>query len=221
MSTIARKGQIARLPHVIREEVNTRLLEGQSGSKILPWLNKLPEVIAILDADFDGLKIKAQNLSEWRKGGYEDWLQRRRRVDETKDLAMFSAELGKARGQSLSDGAAAIASGKLLTILEGLTSDDELDPDTFETLIRALSALRKGDHDALKIAQNKIRLKQFGEGIEMERKKFQRTTCELFIDWATTTKALDIAQGDAPREAKIESLGKLMFAELWDQEPKK
>lgn len=43
--TTARTGKIARLPVAIREEVNRRLLDGEPASKILPWLNGLPDLV--------------------------------------------------------------------------------------------------------------------------------------------------------------------------------
>jgi hypothetical protein len=68
-----RNGRIARLPRAIREELNQRLDEGQSGQSLVAWLNTLPEVISLADAEHDGKPLREQNLSEWRKGGYRDW----------------------------------------------------------------------------------------------------------------------------------------------------
>ena len=110
---MSRKGKIARLPLAIREELNQRLLEGQSGGKILPWLNARPEVQAILAEDFEGLRVNDNNLSEWRRGGYAEWIARRERLDSTRELARFAADitipsstpLVKAKSQSPSQSA--------------------------------------------------------------------------------------------------------------------
>src|SRR5262245_724088 len=120
---MSRKGKIARLPHAIREELNRRLLEGQAAGKLLPWLNGLPDVQAILGEDFEGLDVNDQNLSEWRKGGYAEWLRRRERLDHTRELSRLSVDLAKAGGGNLADGAAGILAGRLMDILEQL---DEL-----------------------------------------------------------------------------------------------
>src|SRR5262245_46069972 len=117
------KGKIGRLPLHIREEINRRLLEGQSGSKNLPWLNELDEVSAVLQEDFEGLLVNDENLSQWRKGGYAQWLRRRDQLDRTRELAAMSVKLAKAGGGNLAEGAAAILSGKVLDVLEKL---DEL-----------------------------------------------------------------------------------------------
>jgi hypothetical protein len=69
-----RTGKIARLPHQIRQQINTRLRDHQQAAPILKWLNALPEVKAIIKAEFDGHPITKQNLSEWRNGGFRDWL---------------------------------------------------------------------------------------------------------------------------------------------------
>jgi hypothetical protein len=73
----ARNGKIARLPEEIRRELNRRILNGQEGREILPWLNNQPTVRDILDRKFGGCNINRQNLSAWRTGGFRDWDLRR------------------------------------------------------------------------------------------------------------------------------------------------
>lgn len=68
-----RNGKIAQLPESIRSGLNIYLYLNHSGTKILNWLNKLPEVKAIIDRCFGGRLINRQNLSEWRNGGYKEW----------------------------------------------------------------------------------------------------------------------------------------------------
>lgn len=211
---MSRKGKIARLPLAIREELNRRLLEGQSGSKILPWLNELPEVKAALEEDFEGLAVRDQNLSEWRKGGFAEWLTRREKLDTTRELAQFAAELTKAGNGSLSDGAAAIAAGKLLEVLEGL-GDEKPTPETLDALTLALSRLRAGDHVAEKLRLTTLRLDQTAALLALEEKKFQRLTCEMFLKWREDERARNIADGPGTNEDKIEHLGQEMFGDLW------
>ena len=68
-----RTGKIARLPDSIRQQLNSRLLDAESGPALLDWLNSLPEVQTVLAAEFEGRAINPTNLSEWRNGGYRDW----------------------------------------------------------------------------------------------------------------------------------------------------
>ena len=54
---MTRKGKIARLPLSIREQINRRLQNGDESKQIAEWLNVLPEVIAVLAAEFDAQPI--------------------------------------------------------------------------------------------------------------------------------------------------------------------
>lgn len=51
--------------------------------------------------------------------------------------------------------------------------------------------------------------------LALDRDKFRRETCSLFLKWAEDRRALEIASGSAPNSAKIEALGQLMFGEDW------
>jgi len=90
-----RHGKIARLPYVVREEVNRRLRGGAEGKRVVVWLNTLPEVRAILDEVFGGGVIREQNLSEWRKGGYRDWLEGEERLEFTVRLGEEGAKVAE------------------------------------------------------------------------------------------------------------------------------
>jgi len=91
--TPTRISKIARLPHSVREELNQRLHNGEIGRTLLPWVNNLPETKKILAELFNSKPITHQNLSEWRRAGYEDWLMHQQRIawfenlgDEESDL---------------------------------------------------------------------------------------------------------------------------------------
>ena len=88
-----RRGKIARLPREIRQELNERLQEEEVATSLAEWLNGLPEVQAILKADFEGAPISEQNISEWRKGGYEEWVQRENALEVAVRLAQRAQEL--------------------------------------------------------------------------------------------------------------------------------
>jgi hypothetical protein len=69
-------GKIAHLPPAIQDQLNQRLEKGEEAKTILPWLNSLPEVQAVLQAQFEGLAINPQNLSDHRNRGFLDWQDR-------------------------------------------------------------------------------------------------------------------------------------------------
>ncbi len=81
-----RTGKIARLPHDIREQLNRRLNDGEQAHSILERLNSVPEVQAVLAASFDGRPLNKVNLTEWRHGGYRDWLVRQDALDFVEEL---------------------------------------------------------------------------------------------------------------------------------------
>lgn len=211
---MSRKGKIARLPEAIRTELNLRLLNGESGAKILPWLNELPETKAVLEEDFEGLRVTDQNLSEWRKGGFDEWQRRRERIADTKELANFARDITKAGG-SLSDGAAAIAAGKLLEILEGL-GDEKPDAETLDALTLALSRLRAGDHTAEKLRLTTLRLDQTAELLELEKAKFLSAAKDKLKAALENQQAQSILANTATdNTAKLNALGKVIFGDLW------
>ncbi|HEV7925331.1 MAG TPA: hypothetical protein VGR14_08255 [Verrucomicrobiae bacterium] len=70
----ARNGKVARLPLAVRLQLNERLRDGHSGALLLEWLNGLFEVQCVLERE-QASPITKQNLSEWRKGGFLEWLR--------------------------------------------------------------------------------------------------------------------------------------------------
>jgi hypothetical protein len=87
------KGKIGRLPATIRDQLNQRMFDGESASTLLPWLNALPVVQALLAARFSGEPVSEQNLSNWRAGGYVQWHKQRERRATVQELAGEDQEL--------------------------------------------------------------------------------------------------------------------------------
>src|ERR1035441_7493325 len=98
-NTMTRTGKIARLPRGIREQLTRRLEDGELGTQLVIWLNALPEAQAMLAGEFAGRAISEQNLSEWKRGGYRDWLARQEVLAQVHELAADAEELaGGAQG---------------------------------------------------------------------------------------------------------------------------
>src|ERR1039458_7412584 len=93
---MARNGKIARLPRNIRAQLNTRLQDGHDGKQIVQWLNSLPQVKEVLAQRFDGRPINEQNLSDWRQGGYEEWLAHEDILAQADELDANQEGLGDA-----------------------------------------------------------------------------------------------------------------------------
>ncbi len=91
---MTRLGKIARLPKKIRDRLNQQILDGVPGKDLVRWLNGMNEVVDILVEHFNATRVTEQNLSEWKQGGYLDWLKQqerrewvRRLSDEAEDVA--------------------------------------------------------------------------------------------------------------------------------------
>lgn len=84
---MTRNGKIARLPHSLREQLNTRLRNGEKYKRLLAWLNSLPEVRTLLAAEFARQPISQQNLTRWRLGGFDDWQTRQLALELPPNLA--------------------------------------------------------------------------------------------------------------------------------------
>src|ERR1700679_1421041 len=82
-----RNGKIARLPLEIRDLLNTRLADGEPGNRLVEWLNSNPAVMIVMAEQFAGRPITEQNISEWRTGGYEEWLTLHSFLDEARVLS--------------------------------------------------------------------------------------------------------------------------------------
>ena len=91
--------KISTLPREIRDQLNRRIDDGQNSAIILPWLNALPAVQEILAAEFDSKPVSRQNLADWRKGGFRDWVDRRDILELARLIASDNADLAKAAPQ--------------------------------------------------------------------------------------------------------------------------
>ena len=204
----ARKGKIARLPAKIREQVNLRLHDGQTGPPIIAWLHTLPEVLAVLDEHFHEEPITSQNLSEWRGGGYQDWIERRERVDNLRLLTEYALELAKAGG-SVSEGAAAVAGGKILEFLESA------DKQTIEGLSLSLAKLRDSEAKLLAARTAEANLARKDRQLDLDEQRFKRATAEMFLKLseAARQELCSIAAVDEPKKVKMPKMIQLLFGE--------
>jgi hypothetical protein len=205
-----RKGKIASLPLAIRTELNRRLDDGQRGPQLLAWLNTDESVLRVLDEHWGEQPINAENLSQWRTGGYQDHVRRRERVENLKVLSEYALKLGAAAGGSIADGSAAIAGGRIMTLLEDAADDD------VGNLVKSLYLIRAGDQEREKMGLRKKVLDQRDQVIELSRQKFRRETCELFVKWSADERAKKVVESRANNAEKIEQLGRVMFGDDWE-----
>src|SRR3974390_919512 len=95
---MARIGKIARLSWDIRNRLNQRLQENEPSETLLQWLNAEPDVQQVLRSHFEAQPITEVNLSAWRNGGFQDWLEDQRSlevVDRLADQAQAAKEVSE------------------------------------------------------------------------------------------------------------------------------
>ena len=148
---MARTGKIARLPFTVRNLLNEKLRDGEQGTKLVAWLNGLPTVLKVLAAEFEGRPINEQNLTEWRQGGYEDWLRHQETRRWVAELAEQAAQLEEEAGDfSVADWLSAplaVELGHRLQSLGTRAADDPAQSREFIELCREIGRLRRDDHD--------------------------------------------------------------------------
>lgn len=210
-------GKIDTLPAATRDALNKRLEDGQTGSVILPWLNSLPEVKAHLKAEFDGVEISEQNLSNWRNGGYRKWLDRREKNHRARDLAEYARALGKDAADVFAGGAA-VAGGILLETLEELDSETQTaliaeKPENLPKLINALARLQdaEGRNRERALKERKHALDERALNLAIE--KHQISTAEKLLNKATSKEVQDIVNSSQPKAVKMRQLRLALYGD--------
>jgi len=192
----ARVGKIARLPASVREEINRRIYDGQKGNQITSWLKAHKHADDISDS----------NLTQWRQGGYQDWLANEAQVERTRQRAELALRLAKAAGGSVSQSILARIAGSLDEKLDNLSDED------VEKIRPLLDTLNEAEKMRLKA----IEVDQKGELLTITRQKFQRDTVTLFQKWFADQIAREIAERpDTAADDRTEALGRHLFGEDW------
>jgi hypothetical protein len=179
MTTHSRNGKIARLPSALREELNRRLYAGATGRSLIAWLNELPEVRTAMNDYFEGSEIREQNISEWKKGGYEDWL----RQEEAMALAerlYERAEQTKARGKERMPMSEVLhlwmTSRYVVSTQEIESMEGEAAWRKQRQMCEDLMKMRRAEHRAehLQLERERVELQREEVQIERERLEMQR-----------------------------------------------
>ena len=150
---MTRNGKIARLPKVIRDELNRRLVDGEQGKRLVVWLNGLEEVQAILEEDFEGKPISSANLTQWKQGGHTEWQHQGEVAELARELRDKPQGIMEAlEGREASDYMGTLMSVQLVEISRTFL-DDGLDIEQrwkrFEKVHEQLSRMRRDDHRKL------------------------------------------------------------------------
>lgn len=208
-NTRAYRSKIGRLPFALRTELNERIRDGATGTALLDWLNDTPDMSAVMAATGCG-GLNPQNLTDWRSSGYADWLAEQDKTERLRSLASLSESIMAQTGDPAAVGSR-ILTAKLLDALE------EADPVTQGELVKSFALLRAGESDAQRIGLAKEKNEIARQSLALDRAKFQRQTCELFLAWYADEQAKTVVEDKAlDNDSKTEALGRLMFGKLWD-----
>ena|ERR1039458_6977812 len=185
---MTRNGKIARLPRPIRDELNRRFQDGEPGVQLVDWLNGLPEVHRVLAEAFGARPISEQNLSEWKAGGYRDWLARQETLAQARELAADATELAQATDGRLTDHLATVLAARYAAALAGwngeLTEEFRRQLRALRGLCQDIVELRRGDHSGARLSLEQERL-------EREREKTEEEVLEHFKRWAKNPQVRD------------------------------
>jgi hypothetical protein len=160
---MTRNGKIARLPSSLRDELNRRVRGGEPGKNLVDWLNSQPAVQEVLEKEFGGRAISEQNLSEWKQGGYEDWLRHQETRTWVQELASQSEDLSEDIKQEAGDlsvaellsASLAIALGRCLHSTAEKAANDPKHARMLLDIARELARLRRDHH-----SQNCLRVER-------------------------------------------------------------
>jgi len=197
----SRRGKIAQLPRAIRHQLNLRLQDGEGGKKLVVWLNSLPEAQAIVAAGFGGKPIRVQNLSEWKHGGYRDWLLQQEALEVAVRLWEEAGELASEDRPPLSDSLALCVTARYAVACRDISTT--AGPEGWR-LLRELCAdlvkIRRGDHSAGRLELERERLDQQREKTEEE-----------MFEWAMQRENRErICEGYMSNEEKAARIGKIL-----------
>lgn len=176
---MSRIGKIARLPHDIREELNRRIMDGQSGPDILQWVNELPQCRQMLAQKFAGRPIDESNLYEWRHGGYEEWLYHEDRRDQLRVWFEYIAKLD-AVGDSnaVTERLGVIVASELARALHYIEGINETDFrwERLKEVCKVLSRFRRENHNYQRVLLAEQRLENDTERLRLQQEKVGRVT---------------------------------------------
>jgi hypothetical protein len=142
-----RTGNVAQLPRAIRDQVNRMLDDGCRFKAIIAWLDQ---------NDHPG--INAKQLTRWRTGGYQEWLEENRQLAREEKVLALSHQIATANEDSKAHEAAIrIATNFLFQVFlkfdpDKLATELDMKPTQITSVLNAFSRIsrRSNELDVLK-----------------------------------------------------------------------
>ncbi|HZM05102.1 MAG TPA: hypothetical protein VFC44_19055 [Candidatus Saccharimonadales bacterium] len=136
---MSRNGKIATLPRALREQINVRLDDGEEGEQLLDWLNQLPEVLELMKANFAGIPISKQNLSEWRQGGFREWLSHQEFAAHARRTTEYAEDIFREDQPLPADSLAMVLSARYCALVANWNGEVDARFEDQARLLRQLS----------------------------------------------------------------------------------
>lgn len=211
MEATTRNGKVASLPHGLRETLCARMLDGERGPELLAWLNAQPETQARLAEKFDGVEITAQNLSEWRRGGYQDWLRDRAEVRKLAALAELSSKLAAA-GHGIAAGAQALLAADMMNAMELLDTKEKMKyADALATIRSQDQSAQLGRLKEKQVEQKERQIAQKAADQKLAREKYEAQFLTDFMKYVKDPKVAQILSSGGTKTAQMAELRKRLF----------
>ena len=179
-------GKLSRLPLHLRDQLNLRLANGETDKTLLPWVNSLPELKAIIKDYFDGEPVSEQNLSDYRRHSFRKWEMRQAALAFS---AEAQAELPPSSQEQLPVQPIVNQLVHWISLRFAAAAHNSTIPEDPETELRQIRqfladilALRRGD-----LSAQRIHLEQ--QRLSIEQSKNKDTLETLFWEW---TKRPDV-----------------------------
>ncbi|MGN0844268.1 MAG: hypothetical protein ACI4QT_03500, partial [Kiritimatiellia bacterium] len=190
---------VREIRFIVRHRICELLEDGRPARDILQYANATNQWQEI-KARYHYDDINTQNLSEWRSGGFKEWKNERAKVERLRAVSESAFHIAAATGGDPAAVGSRILAGRLTELLE--TLDEEHAPE----IARALASLRKGENDAQRLELDRKRSELAEQSLALEREKFRRQTCEMFLKWYADRHASAIAEGPGTNAEKIAAL---------------
>lgn len=185
----ARRGKIARLAYEEREELNRRLRDGQSAAQINRWL---------VSQKIVGAPFSDQNITNWRKGGYQDWLREQAHLDKVREKSESLRRKIEAGGMSvLDDGIYQVATA----IVESMSDDADM-----QQIAKALVALKRSQSDDVMAKAHKLRAEAAEKKLALDREKFELIKARADQADRAEGVATDVTLSTSEKERRIKEI---------------
>jgi hypothetical protein len=133
-----RNGKVARLPKAAREQVNLLLDDGKTYAQIIQWLAA---------NGFPG--FNAENIRQWKNGGFQDWLNHHDELSESEKLREMAIDVaerhngGKTQEAALHIGASLVFRTFLKFDSNKLSRRLDRKPEHITTLMNSFTRLSR------------------------------------------------------------------------------